>query len=196
MLIVTPDNYETYESFFPNLDCTKFVFSSGYSSRSSFNLAVESQNFVLFAGNSGMGDFVGEFGHAFYENHDLYEYQAKMLFDSALNNNIPVICINWGMSLLGIKHGLNFRTAQEQENHLVSYKSSMYAVNSFHKYDVLPIRSSRYKYDVVNEPFVESVYIPSQKTFGVRWNPVENCPQSGIDLFDKLLKEYMKVTRG
>jgi len=196
MLIVTPDNFEIYSDFFPNLTCNRWDFPSGYNSRSAFHSAVIDQNYILFAGNSGMGDFVGEFGHSSYGNSDLYEYHAKCLFDSALGNDIPIICINWGMSLLGIKHGLNFRSSEGTENHLVTYKSSMYAVNSYHRYNMLPIRSSRYKYDVVSEPYIESVYIPSQKTFGVRWNPVENCPQSGVDLFDKLLKEYMKVTRG
>lgn len=192
MLVVTPDNFDLYADFFSKFNPVQYDFNGSLSS-SRIIEKLSGQDFVLFVGDH---DWASEFGARYsYEHSANIENHARNIFDYALGAGVPILGINWGIELVALKCGMDFKIRKEKDPHLLLYKDSVYSVDTPYDYGVIPLRTSRYKYDIVDNGFAETIYLSSCKSLSVRWNPVTNSTLSGAKLYDELFLYYYKKSR-
>lgn len=191
MLIANFEKHCEWENFFPShkIDFLKYGSSRSSEVFETVKTQLLDQNLIVFGGTKILESYYG--GHT-YSNAEKIDYYETVLYDLAHEKKIPMIGINRGYNLIGMKLGYDFRVDTDTENHVNIFNSSVYGVNSHH---TLVCRSGRG--EVTNaDSYDELFYYPQKKIMAVAWSPeMEDCPESGIKLFDILLNKYLGITR-
>ena len=192
MLIANFERHFNARQFFPSFTIKYLDYSKPNSCSEHIKLQLKDQDVIVIAGIKSCQHI---FGSESYDNSSAIDMYERYLFDWALELKIPLIGINRGFGIIGDRLGFDFRSVENGENHLNTYKNTVYAVNSHHLYSIR--RSSTYTADVqdINGNY-ESLFVLKTKIFTVTWNPeMDDCPESGKDLFDILFKKYLGMER-